>query len=102
MSPSREFSRALTESVGMKADLGDPCERIRLQIVAFDPVAKGLGSEKQPGAFAVFVSQSRDTPGAGLREGIGPDLQTMYLRNRQMPELFRIPKSHKSIQADRQ
>jgi hypothetical protein len=56
--------------------------------------SSSIGFEKQPGAFAVFVSESRDTPGAGLGEGIGPDLQTMYLRNRQMSKLFRIPKSH--------
>jgi hypothetical protein len=29
----------------------------------------GLGFEKQPRAFAVFVSESRDTPGAGLEKG---------------------------------
>ena len=50
--------------------------------------SSSIGFEKQPGAFAVFVSESRDTPGAGLREGIGSNLQIVYLRNRQMPKLF--------------
>jgi hypothetical protein len=83
----RSVNRRSVINPGDRANLADAVLSVLLCV--------GLGFEKQPGALAVFVSESRDTPRAGLREGIRPDLQATYLRNRQMSKLFRVPKSQK-------
>ena len=60
-------------------------------------MALDLVLKKHPGALAVFVPESGDAPGVGLREGIRPDLQATDFRHRQMPKLFQITEAQNNL-----